>query len=153
MNDWTAAWQRASALALSARTRRPLLRDPAAARLLAECLHDVVDRDDLPLLGWLILPDGLHVIGLHASPVPWTTAIGRVKQAFSRRVRRLALAPPGPAWRLDVRVRPLAESDVPRALAALHEMPVREALCPGPEDWPWSSARQARATPVARSVG
>jgi hypothetical protein len=148
-NDWTRAWTRAVALALSAPTRRPLLRHRPAATLLERCLQEVVEREGLPLLGWVIVPDGLHVVGAQGSPLPWTCAIGRVKQAFSHRARGERWTGDAPPWRLDVRVRPLAERDLPAALAALHDLPVRDGLCAGPADWRWSSARQAARTPVA----
>jgi REP element-mobilizing transposase RayT len=148
MDDWTRAWTKGIALALSATMRTPILADPKVARLLRDCLEDVVGREDLPLLAWCLVPDGLHVIGAQPSPVPWTLAIGRVKQAFSHRSRRMPWSPGRSCWRLEVKVRPLADRDLEAAIRALHDLPVRAGLVAGPHEWGFSSCHALE--PAAR---
>ncbi len=148
MSDWTDAWNRAAALALTTWPRQPrLLACPHQARRLEQCLAELVEREALPLLGYVILPDAFHLVGARDGRTRWPHALGRVKQMYSRRARGA-----GPAWRDSVRVRPLGADEIPRILDALHDLPVRAGACGRPEEWPWSSARQASRTGVCRSV-
>ncbi len=69
--------------------RRPVFRDPAAARHLARVIHEVQGEERFNLLAWVIMPDHLHLV---AWPPPGT-APGRVMKSIKGRYAREHQAP------------------------------------------------------------
>ena len=148
--DWTAAWTEARALLLVTWTRAPsLLSDPTSRRLLELSLAVAACRDELRIHAHVVLPGALHVIGALPCRASWPRILGQVKANHARwnaqRQRRQRITTPtGPHWRSKVLVQPLGASDLPRAVHALHYLPVHEGLVTAPGEWETSSWHVSR---------
>ena len=134
--------------------RLPLLRSVRARNAFVNILSQVRDRYGFSLVGYVVMPEHIHL--LISEPVKGTpsTVIQVLKQRVSRRLRRKKRKPTG-QLRLT-----FASSDdlLPRLwqrrfydfnvwslkkkiekLQYMHMNPLKRKLVDHPKDWPWSS--------------
>jgi putative transposase len=134
--------------------RLPLLRSVRARNAFVNILSEVRDRYGFSLVGYVVMPEHIHL--LISEPVKGTpsTVIQVLKQRVSRRLRRKKRKPTG---QLDLT---FASSDdsLPRfwqrrfydfnvwslkkrveKLQYMHLNPSKRKLADHPKDWPWSS--------------
>ena len=134
--------------------RFPLLRSVRARNIFVQLLGEVRDRYGFSLVGYVIMPEHIHLlIGEPAKGTP-STVIQVLKQRVSRRLRRkrraatrqlnLTFASAGDSlprfwqrrfydfnvWSLKKRV---------EKLHYMHMNPLKRKLVDHPKDWPWSS--------------
>ncbi len=132
----------------------PLLRSVRARNIFVEILNDVRNRYGFSLVGYVVMPDHIHLlIGEPAIGTP-STVIQVLKQRVSRRLRQKTRAFSGQrewAFAQD-------ESYLPRfwqrrfydfnvwslkkrveKLHYMHINPLKRKLADHPMDWPWSS--------------
>jgi putative transposase len=155
-------------LTFSCFERLPLLDDDLRRTWFCEELESACDRHAFLLLGYVLMPEHVHVLVFHLGPAGEEPGIPKllrdVKRQCSCRVKRqLAEAADPMLDRLTIRQRPgvmtfrfwqegpgydrnLTE---PKAIVAaieyIHANPVRRGLCQRAIDWPWSSARRLLA--------
>jgi len=134
--------------------RLPLLRSVRARNIFVEILDDVRNRYGFSLVGYVVMPDHIHLlIGEPAVGTP-STVIQVLKQRVSRRLRQKTRALGGQlkltfeqsdgsaprfwqrrfydfnVWSLKKRV---------EKLDYMHMNPLKRKLADHPMDWPWSS--------------
>jgi len=134
--------------------RMPLLRSVRARNVFVQILGQVRDRYGFSLVGYVVMPDHVHLlIGEPTKGTP-SSVIQVLKQRVSRRLRRKKRATAGqlnlnfesgePAqprmwqrrfydfnvWSLKKRV---------EKLHYMHMNPLKRRLVDHPKDWPWSS--------------
>jgi len=134
--------------------RLPLLRSGRARNAFVNVLSEVRDRYGFSLVGYVVMPEHIHL--LISEPVKGTpsTVIQVLKQRVSRRLRRKK-------WKLTGQLNmTFARSDdsLPRfwrrrfydfnvwslkkrveKLQYMHMNPLKRKLADHPKDWPWSS--------------
>jgi putative transposase len=134
--------------------RLPLLRSIHARNVFVQILGETRDRYGFSLVGYVVMPDHIHL--LISEPVKGTpsTVIQVLKQRVSRRLRRKRRAPVAQlnllfatsddslprfwqrrfydfnVWSLKKRV---------EKLHYMHMNPLKRKLVDHPRDWPWSS--------------
>ncbi len=134
--------------------RVPFLRSVRARNVFVQILSQVRDRYEFSLVGYVVMPDHIHLlIGKPARGTP-STVIQVLKQRSSRRLRRKRRAPAAQlnltfagsrcalprfwqrrfydfnVWSLKKRV---------EKLHYMHMNPLKRKLVEHPKDWPWSS--------------
>src|SRR6266852_3105484 len=133
--------------------RLPLLRSVRARNVFVKLLGEVRDRYGFSLVGYVVMPEHIHL--LICEPVKGTpsTVIQVLKQRVSRRLRRIKCRPTGQfnltfatdddslprfwqwrfydfnVWSLKTRV---------EKLQYMHRNPSKRKLVDHPKDWPWS---------------
>ena len=112
---------------------------PATRAIFEHALDATRERYGLCVIGYVVMPEHVHM--LLSEPVRGTlaTAIKALKQSVSR---TLALRAPEPFWEqryYDFNVWS-AKKDIEK-LKYLHRNPVARGLVARPEDWEWSSFR------------
>jgi REP-associated tyrosine transposase len=134
--------------------RLSLLRSVRARNVFVDILGQVRDRYGFSLVGYVVMPEHIHL--LISEPVKGTpsTVIQVLKQRVSRRLRRKKRAPAG---QLKLRFEG-GENSMPRfwqrrfydfnvwslkkrveKLQYMHMNPMKRGLVAHPKDWPWSS--------------
>ncbi len=129
--------------------RSPLFADEAGCRLFLGALHDALDRHDVGLLSWCVMPNHWHLLlqpgTAEALPrfVRWLTlAHSRRWQAFHAR--------PGQGTLYQGRYRSAVVGNDDHLLTVLRYIernPVRAGLVASAAAWPWSSARERLGSP------
>jgi putative transposase len=134
--------------------RRHFLHSVRSKNLAARILGEVRDRYKFALVGYVLMPDHIHL--LISEPPDCTPA--KVIQVFKQRVSR-KLRGGRRAAKSQLRFRFPEADDAPRRfwqrryydfniysrqklvekLQYMHSNPVRERLVEHPKDWPWSS--------------
>ncbi|HEV2523115.1 MAG TPA: transposase [Candidatus Acidoferrales bacterium] len=134
--------------------RVPFLRSVRARNTFVQILGEVRDRYGFSLVGYVVMPEHIHLlIGEPTKGTP-STAIQVLKQRVSRRLRRRKRANAGQlnlnfegaedllprfwqrrfydfnVWSLKKRV---------EKLHYMHMNPLKRKLVDHPKDWPWSS--------------
>jgi putative transposase len=134
--------------------RLPLLRSVRARNIFVQILGEVRDRCGFSLVGYVVMPEHIHLlIGEPAKGTP-STAIQVLKQRVSRRLRRKRRISTEQlklnfehgehsllrfwqrrfydfnVWSLKKRV---------EKLHYMHMNPLKRKLVAHPKDWPWSS--------------
>jgi putative transposase len=134
--------------------RLPLLRSIRARNAFVQILGDVRDRYNFSLVGYVVMPEHIHLLISEPAQGTPSTVIQVLKQRVSRRLRRRRRAPldqlnllfasgedPLPrfwqrrfydfnVWSLKKRV---------EKLHYMHMNPLKRKLVDHPKDWPWSS--------------
>ena len=134
--------------------RLPLLRSVRARNVFVQILGEVRDRYGFSLVGYVVMPEHIHL--LLGEPVKGTpsTVVQVLKQRVSRRLRRKKRVPAAQLrltfardegalprfwqrrfydfnlWSLKKRV---------EKLHYMHMNPLKRKLVEHPRDWPWSS--------------
>jgi putative transposase len=134
--------------------RLPLLRSVRARNAFVQILGETRDRYGFSLVGYVVMPEHIHLlIGEPAKGTP-STVIQVLKQRVSRRLRRkkrnaaeqfhLPFAGGGDALRrfwqrryYDFNVWSLTKRV--EKLHYMHMNPLKRKLVAHPRDWPWSS--------------
>jgi putative transposase len=143
--------------------RLPLLRSVRARNVFVQILGQARDRYGFSLVGFVVMPEHIHL--LISEPVKGTpsTVIQVLKQRVSRRLRRKKRRPSGQlnlifasgacserSWRTDDSLprfwqRRFYDFNVwslKKRVEKLHYMhmnPLKRKLVDHPKDWPWSS--------------
>jgi putative transposase len=134
--------------------RRPLLASARAMNLAVQILREVRARYRFALVGYVIMPEHLHLLISESASVPLSKIIQVFKQRLSRRMRARKRAPKGQLrlrfqehenllrrfWQrryYDFNV--YSRAKVLERLHYMHSNSVREKLVGHPGDWPWSS--------------
>jgi putative transposase len=106
-------------------------------------LGETREQFGFALLGYVILPEHVHLLISEPSAAPPATAIQVFKQRVSRQMRGLPRESAGELRRFwqrryyDFNV--YSEKKLREKLDYMHMNPVREKLVGHPRDWPWSS--------------
>jgi putative transposase len=134
--------------------RRPLLASACTRNLAVQILKEVRAGCRFALVGYVIMPEHLHLLISECASVPVSKIIQIFKQRVSRRMRARKRAPKGQLrlgfpgqenllrrfWQrryYDFNV--YSRAKVIEKLHYMHCNPVREKLVDHPGDWPWSS--------------
>jgi REP-associated tyrosine transposase len=134
--------------------RLPLLCSVRARNVFVKILDEVRDRFGFSLVGYVVMPEHIHLLINEPHRGTPSTAMQVLKQRVSRRLRRKKRAPAG---QLKLRFDDAADS-VPRfwqrrfydfnvwslkkkieKLQYMHMNPLKRGLVTHPKDWPWSS--------------
>jgi REP-associated tyrosine transposase len=139
--------------------RVPFLRSVHSKNVFVQILDEVRDRYGFSLVGYVVMPEHVHL--LIGEPVKGTpsTVVQVLKQRVSRRLRRKNRKPTGQlslvcasgndsllrfwqrryydfnVWSLKKRV---------EKLHCMHMNPLKRKLVDHPKDWPWSSSHSTR---------
>ena len=134
--------------------RRPLLRSVRARNLVVRILGEVRARYAFSLVGYVIMPEHVHLL-ISESP---SASPARIIQVFKQRVSRLMRGRKrSPRNQLSLRF-PESRTELRRfwqrryydfniysrrkmweKLEYMHANPIQERLVKHPRDWPWSS--------------
>jgi putative transposase len=134
--------------------RLPLLRSVASRNLFVNILGDVRDRYGFALVGYVVMPEHIHLlIGEPQKGTP-STVLQVLKQRVSRRLRQRKRAHKGQfRLRFEEGEDSLPQFWQPRfydfnvwsqkkkveKLHYMHMNPMKRKLVAHPKDWPWSS--------------
>ncbi len=116
--------------------RRPYLATPASCVLFEEALERVRRRYRFAVLGYVVMPEHVHLLVSEPAVGRLSTALQALKISVSRRNRER------PFWQaryFDFNVHSAHKTT--EKLRYLHRNPVRRGLVSRPEDWAWSSYR------------
>ena len=134
--------------------RVPFLRSVRAKNTFVQILGEVRDRYGFSLVGYVVMPEHVHLLMSEPTRGTPSTAIQVLKQRVSRRLRRKKRANAGQLnWSFEG-----AEDLLPRfwqrrfydfnvwslkkrveKLHYMHMNPLKRKLVDHPKDWPWSS--------------
>ena len=134
--------------------RVPFLRSVRAKNTFVQILGEVRDRYGFSLVGYVVMPEHVHLLMSEPTRGTPSTAIQVLKQRVSRRLRRKKRANAGQLnWSFEG-----AEDLLPRFwqrrfydfnvwslkkrvenLHYMHMNPLKRKLVDHPKDWPWSS--------------
>ena len=134
--------------------RRPLLASARARNLAVQILKEVRARYRFALVGYVIMPEHLHLLISESGSARPSTILQVFKQRLARRMRARKRTPKGQLrlrfpngenllrrfWQrryYDFNV--YSRAKVVEKLHYMHSNPAREKLVSHPGDWPWSS--------------
>jgi putative transposase len=120
--------------------RRPLLGARAAAKVFEETLEKVRTWYGLGVLGYVVMPEHVHLLVSEPERASLARAIQMLKQLTSQKLRqRDGDAPFWLARYYDFNVH-TSKKRIEK-LRYMHRNPVARGLVQKPEDWEWSSFR------------
>jgi putative transposase len=121
--------------------RVPIFCDARWAALLFATLHCVQDKHPFTMLGYVLLPDHLHLLIRPHAPQTHSTVMQSLKRNFALEYKKATgLQGTLRFWQpryYDHVIRD--EVDFERHLHYIHYNPVKHGLAARPEDWPRSS--------------
>jgi putative transposase len=134
--------------------RRRFLATARARNIALQVLREVRSRYDFALVGYVFMPDHVHLLVSEPPAVPTATVMQVFKQRVSRRMRGRKRRAPAQLWLrfddsedaqrrfwqrryFDFNV--YSTKKVIEKLHYMHANPVKEKLVTHPGDWPWSS--------------
>jgi len=139
--------------------RRPAFSSSAAATIIVDALRWLRDQGRIRLLGFVIMPDHIHVafalrcaesrrgrrsheVGAPVGGSCWTLAgVMHTLKSFTAHKLRQELGVAPPLWQPGYRDHLLRDRrDFERHLAYMHENPVRKGLVKSAQEWPFSTA-------------
>ena len=122
--------------------RLPIFRDAPAVHLLETVIADVKTRHPFEIDAQVVLPDHLHALWtMPEGDADYSRRWRLIKEAFTRRFRKLPLADAGSAvwqsrfWEHLIR----DDSDFWNHLDYIHANPVHHGLVSAPSAWPHST--------------
>src|SRR6202790_3592570 len=134
--------------------RLPLLRSVRARNVFVHLLGEVRDRYGFSLVGYVVMPEHIHLLISEPATGTPSTVIQVLKQRVSRRLRRKKRRPTG-QWNLNFaghhdslprfwqrRFYDFNVWSLKKRVEKLHYMhmnPLKRKLVDHPRDWPWSS--------------
>ena len=141
-------------LTFSCYRRLPLLGSVRARNVFVKILDEVRDRYGFALVGYVVMPEHVHLLISEPRRGTPSTVMQVLKQRVSRRLRRNSRAPAG-----QLKLRFAGDDDsLPRfwqrrfydfnvwslkkkieKLQYMHMNPLKRKLVDHPKDWPWSS--------------
>jgi len=99
------------------------------------------------LLGWVVMPNHVHVLAEMLPGFPLGDVMYSWK-AFTAKEANKILGRSGPFWQREYHDRYIRDGDhFAKAMRYLEDNPVKAGLCAAPEDWPWGSARRRAELP------
>jgi putative transposase len=127
--------------------RQPWLASPHRRDLFLQVLEDARQRCQFVVVGYVVMPDHIHLLLSEPERGTPSTVMQVVKQRFARQVLDAVRSPArqGQAehvWQkrfYDFHV--WSERKRVEKLRYMHRNPVKEGLVQEPEQWPWSSYR------------
>jgi putative transposase len=125
-------------LTFSCYRRQPNLGTPSARTLFESSLEATRGRYNFHVLGYVVMPEHVHLLLSEPANGPLSKAIQALKQSVSRQLKT-----DEPFWQTryyDFNVR--AERKRIEKLRYIHRNPVTRGLVASPEEWMWSSFRQ-----------
>ena len=120
--------------------RLPFLGTVRARNSLVQAIDDVRKREGFKLVGYVIMPEHVHLL---ISEPPFGTPssmLRTLKQQTSQKVRRSSAARLPQFWQrrfYDFNV--WSQKKKVEKLAYMHQNPVKRGLVENLKDWPWSS--------------
>ncbi len=126
-------------LTFSCYHRLPLLNSRKAYRIFEQELETVRRRYCFLVLGYVLMPEHVHLLVSEPGIASLSTAIQVLKQQISRKLKPDGLAQFWQTRYYDFNV--WSEEKRAEKLGYMHRNPVRRGLAAKPEDWPWSSFR------------
>jgi putative transposase len=126
-------------ITFSCHDRKPYLATPAARDLFEQSLESTRKRYKFEVLGYVIMPEHVHLLLSEPETKPLATALHALKLSVSKR------SMPRPFWQpryYDFNVYTHAKRV--EKLRYMHRNPVARGLTANPEDWPHSSYRHYR---------
>ncbi len=118
------------------------LREPAVASLVEEAMR-FAEGTRYQLLAWVVMPNHVHAV-VRTLPEHSLGGIVRTWKSYSARRANEYLRRRGPFWYPEYFDRYVRDEEhLRRVIRYVHGNPVKAGLVPGPEKWPWSSAREA----------
>jgi len=134
--------------------RRALLGSARARNVAVQILREVRARYGFALIGYVIMPEHMHLLISECGPATPAKVIQVFKQRVSRRMRGRKRTPKGQmalAFRADndglrrfwqrryFDLNIYSRAKVPQKLHYMHANPLKAKLVRHPGDWPWSS--------------
>ena len=117
--------------------KTPYLLDNHACELFVEALNEFRTRLHISILGYVLMPDHVHLVLYPAPDTELGPLIGKLKGTVSHSCRSV----PVPMWNkrcYDHNCRSI--SSVKEKIVYCHNNPVRRELVESASDWKWSSA-------------
>lgn len=115
---------------------RPILGTPQARDTFVTILEETRIKYHFHVLGYVVMPDHVHLLVSEPDGHDLCTAIQVIKQRFSRTRTE--------EWVWEERYHDFnIRTDAKRIqkLRYIHRNPVKRGLIPDPDQWPWSSFR------------
>jgi putative transposase len=125
-------------LTFSCYRRKPYLGTPTARTRFESSLEKTRHRYEFNVLGYVVMPEHIHLLVTEPKTEPLSTAMQALKQSVSRH-----LGNGEPFWQTryyDFNVR--TERKRIEKLRYMHRNPVERGLVASPDQWPWSSFHQ-----------
>jgi putative transposase len=118
--------------------RRPLLSSPAERDTFVRILDEIRCRHRFALLGFVVMPEHVHLVVSEAIQCNPSKILQVVKQKVSQELRAVSGTPH--FWQrrfYDFNVR--SEKKLKEKLDYMHANPIERKPVAHPRDWPWSS--------------
>jgi putative transposase len=123
-------------ITFSCYNREPYLNTPSARDIFEHCLESTRKKYNFELLGYVIMPEHVHLLVSEPETKPLATALQALKLSVSKR------STPKPFWETryyDFNV--FTHNKRVEKLKYMHRNPVIRGLVTASEDWHWSSYR------------
>jgi putative transposase len=121
-------------IAFSCYDRNPYLANQRAASIFEHSLESIRHKYKFELLGYVVMPEHVHLLLSEPATHPLSTVIGSLKRSVSKQLSEK------PFWLpryYDFNV--FSEEKRIEKLRYLHRNPVARGMVLKPEDYPWSS--------------
>jgi putative transposase len=125
--------------------RQPFMETPETRELFEEALERIRRRNDFQVIGYVVMPEHVHLLVREPGRGSLATAIQAVKLSV---VRRMETHPFWLARYYDFNL--FTESKRTEKLDYMHFNPVKRGLVEKMEQWPWSSYRSYCTGETAR---
>ncbi len=135
--------------------RRPYLETVRARNILVQVLGEVREKHHFLLVGYVVMPDHVHLLLSEPPNGTVSTVLQVLKQRVSRKMRQPRRRTSKNQLRLDFAERSLeaprfwqrrfydfnvwSHAKKKEKLHYMHANPVKQRLVEHPRDWPWSS--------------
>jgi putative transposase len=123
-------------ITFSCHDRKPYLESAAAKTVFQTVLESTRKRYDFPIVGYVIMPEHVHLLIPEPPIKPLSIALAVIKREVSTRL------PEKPFWLpryYDFNI--FTNEKCTEKLRYIHRNPVARGLVDKPEDYPWSSFR------------
>ena len=121
------------------RDNRFSYRDPFHAEELTRLIYRYRGKGDFDLLGFVVMPDHLHLVVVPQSGVTISQIMNRIKTSEAKRLVAAGFRPP--IWWRRYYDRMMRDEDMLLAtLNYIHENPVRKEIVENAEEYTFSSA-------------
>lgn len=121
--------------------RKPIFIDDDDRRKYLSFLQLESQRHGLEILGFCLMPNHIHVIGLPKAPQSMAQVFKYVNMKYAQYFHRRTQAGAGHLWQGRFFSCVMDESYLVACARYIERNPVRARMVQRPSDWPWSSAR------------
>jgi putative transposase len=118
---------------------RPLLADRLGYAVFEEALEEVRQRFQFVIVGYVLMPEHVHLLIGEPRSAPLSSALQALKQQTSARLKKPDDLRFWQRRYYDFNV--LHHDKTVEKLKYIHRNPLRRGLVTKPEEWPWSSYR------------